>query len=101
MNRRQKLKKLKRENENLRNLLDVRRTLHIPLFPDRRVFTQYKAIKRLPRELYCDEVIALSKKELARMLAEQIEEEMDFNICDEGCYVLLEARIFIGRKLGG
>ena len=99
MNNRQKLKKLKQENERLQRLILHPPIPHIPLFMDRITYKPYMCRKMIPRELYCDEVIAPLKKDMARMFAEYIEKEMEFNISDEGYCVTLEARILIGKKL--
>ena len=115
MNCRQKVKRLKRENDRLkhdnslmRKIIDntprmaelydlYNRPLNVTQTTMR--FQEYRAKRFLPPDRPQDVgFIALYKNELAREMFEEIKNNIEFTIDDRCSYPSIEASIFIGQR---
>ena len=104
MNKRQKIKKLKTENEFLRNIIhnspdmeDLLRRWTQPMnvIKTTKEVKLYKSARYLPPDSDVG-LIAFYKKELANDIFEGVKEKINYNISTGDAFPKIEASIYIG-----
>lgn len=109
MNQRQKIKRLKKDNELMHRIInntpEMKRLYDEYNMPLKNIITtpmkiQEYAIRRfLPRKHPCDAgIVELIRHEIAREIAELIEKEIEYQIDYETMCPTISGRIFIGRQ---
>lgn len=109
MNARQKIKRLKKDNELMHRIInetpEMKRLYDDYNMPLKNIITtpmkiqEYGVRRFLPRERPCDAgIVALIRREIAREIAELIENEIEYQIDYKAMCPTISGRIFIGRQ---